>query len=68
MRLANLCGALDRHLRRIEEAFAVKVSRRNEYFRVEGPRAAAEGAMALLERLYERATQPIDDEALQLAL
>jgi phosphate starvation-inducible PhoH-like protein len=68
LRLANLCGALDAHLRRIESALAVRVSRRNEFFRIEGPRAAAEAAMALLKRLYERATQPIDDEALELAL
>ncbi len=68
LRLANLCGALDGHLRRIESALAVRVSRRNEFFRIEGPRAAAETAMALLQRLYERATRPIDDEALEFAL
>jgi phosphate starvation-inducible PhoH-like protein len=68
LRLANLCGPLDAHLRRIEAALAVRVSRRNEFFRIEGPRAPAETALDLLQRLYGQATQPIGDETLELAL
>ncbi len=67
-RLAHLCGSLDAHLRRIEQAFDVSISRRHEFFRIEGPKAAAELVMALLQALYEQALQPISEEQLQLAL
>ena len=67
-RLAHLCGPLDEHLRRIESALGVRISRRNESFRVEGPRAAAESAVALLQSFYPRAARPIPQETLQLAL
>ncbi len=67
-RLAHLCGSLDAHLRRIEQAFDVSISRRHEFFRIEGPKAAAELVMALLQALYEQALHPISEEQLQLAL
>ncbi len=67
-RLAHLCGSLDEHLRGIERALDVSVSRRNEFFRIEGPKARAAQAMSLLQALYEQAQRPIDAEQLQLAL
>ncbi|MEP7299416.1 MAG: PhoH family protein [Burkholderiales bacterium] len=67
-RLAHLCGSLDEHLRRIEEALDVSVSRRNEFFRIEGPKPRAEHAMNLLQALYDQAAQPISAEQVQLAL
>ncbi|MDP1690926.1 MAG: PhoH family protein [Burkholderiaceae bacterium] len=67
-RLAHLCGALDSHLRAIEAALGVAIARRNESFRVEGAKAAAERAVALLQSLYERAPRPIGAEAFQRAL
>ena len=67
-RLARVCGSLDAHLREIEAAFAVKVSRRDAEFRIDGPKAAAERAKGLLENLYERAKRPLSAETLQLAL
>ncbi len=67
-RLSHLCGPLDSHLRTIEAALAVAISRRHEFFRVEGPRAAAERALGLLQRLHAVALAPIGAEALQLAL
>jgi len=67
-RLAHLCGALDGHLRAIEAALGVAIARRNESFRVEGGKLAAERAVALLHTLYERAARPIGAEALQAAL
>jgi len=67
-RLAYLCGPLDGHLRTIESALAVAISRRHEFFRVEGPRPAVERALGLLQRLHAAAQAPIDEEALQLAL
>ena len=67
-RLARLCGALDSHLRSIELTFGVAVARRNESFRVEGPKVAVERAVALLRSLYERAARPICAEFFQMAL
>jgi phosphate starvation-inducible PhoH-like protein len=67
-RLAHLCGSLDAHLRSIEAALGVHISRRGEAFRVEGDPAQAERALALLRALYERAERPIGAEQLQLAL
>ena len=67
-RLAHLCGSLDEHLRSIERLLDVSLSRRNEFFRIEGPKPAAEHAMNLLLALYEQSQRPIGAEQLQLAL
>lgn len=67
-RLARLCGSLDSHLRDIEAALGVKITRRDAEFRINGAKAAAERAQALLEGLYERARRPLSAETLQLAL
>jgi phosphate starvation-inducible PhoH-like protein len=67
-RLANLAGSFDEHLRTIAAAFDVKVQRRNESFRVEGAKANAERAVALLQHLYGRAARPIGAEELELAI
>jgi phosphate starvation-inducible protein PhoH and related proteins len=64
-RLGHLCGALDEHLRRIEQALGVSIARRHERFRIDGEPAAAYATLALLQRLYDGATQPIEAEALQ---
>jgi phosphate starvation-inducible PhoH-like protein len=67
-RLAHLCGALDSHLRSIESALDVRITRRGESFAVEGTKRAAERAVALLQSLYDRARRPISPESFQLAL
>jgi phosphate starvation-inducible PhoH-like protein len=67
-RLSHLCGAVDEHLRAIEAALGVSISRRNESFRIEGAKAAAERAVLLLQRLYDRAAKPIAPQSFQLAL
>jgi len=67
-RLANLCGSLDEHLREIEAALGVLITRRHELFRIEGPKAAAERTARLLDTLYEAARRTIAPQALQLAL
>jgi phosphate starvation-inducible protein PhoH and related proteins len=67
-RLAHLCGMLDDHLRQIEAALGVKITRRGEQFRIDGPKAAAQRSQALLVALYERAKRAIPAETLQLAL
>jgi len=67
-RLAHLCGAFDEHLRAIEAALGVRISRREAAFQVDGNRPQAARALALLEMLYERAARPLPAEMLQLAL
>ena len=67
-RLAHLCGSLDEHLRQIELALGVRIVRRDDEFRIEGPKAAAERTRQLLDALYERARRAIPPETFQLAL
>jgi len=68
LRLAHLCGPLDQNLRDIESALGVTITHRHEAFRVEGDDGAAHAAATLLQTLYDSASEPIDAEALQLAL
>jgi len=63
-RLAHVCGPLDENLRRIEAACGVTLTRRDQQFRIDGPRAAVERAAALLDALYAQAAQPIDEAQL----
>ena len=67
-RLARLCGSLDEHLRSIELALGVNISRRNEFFRVEGAKDNAGVAMHLLQTLHERAEMAFSAEQVQFAL
>ena len=67
-RLGHLCGPLDAHLRRIEEALGVKIAHRHEQFKVDGSKAAAQRAMDVLQALYEIAQRPIDAAVVQLTL
>ena len=67
-RLAHLCGSLDEHLRSIEAALDVSITRRNESFRVEGGKRQAERAVALLQSLYDRARRALPAEQVQLAI
>jgi len=67
-RLAHLCGSMDEHLRDIEAALDVNITRRNESFDVKGPKPQAERAVALLQSMYDRAKRPIPAETFQLAL
>jgi len=67
-RLAHLCGSLDENLRSIESALEISISRRNEYFLVDGGKAQAERGLALLQALYGRAQEPVSAEQVQLAL
>jgi phosphate starvation-inducible protein PhoH and related proteins len=67
-RLAHLSGVLDAHLRAIESALGVRISRRHEAFRIDGAQPMAERALALLQALYARAARPIGEQALQLAI
>jgi phosphate starvation-inducible protein PhoH and related proteins len=65
-RLAHLCGPTDEHLRTIETALEVRISHRQEQFKVEGPKARAQRAMEVLQALYEIAGRSIAPEKVQL--
>lgn len=67
-RLGHLCGPLDAHLRRIEEALGVKIAHRHEQFKVDGPKVPAQRAMDVLQALYEIAQRSIDPAVVQLTL
>ena len=67
-RLAHLCGPLDAHLRSIESALGVQLTRRDASFRIDGPRDGVERTVRLLDLLYAQAAAPIGERALQLAL
>jgi phosphate starvation-inducible PhoH-like protein len=57
---------MDEHLRTIETALQVRISHRQEHFRVEGPKARAERAIDVLQALYEMAGRSISKEKVQL--
>jgi phosphate starvation-inducible PhoH-like protein len=59
---------MDEHLRTMEIALQVRVSHRQEHFRVEGPKAKAERALEALQALYEIAGRTISREKVQLML
>jgi phosphate starvation-inducible protein PhoH and related proteins len=65
-RLANLCGANDDHLRRLEAALNVNIAHRHEDFRVNGAKKDAQRVMELLQAAYEMAAKPISPETWQL--
>jgi phosphate starvation-inducible PhoH-like protein len=67
-RLARLCGQTDSHLRAVEAAIDVRITRRQAAFRIEGAKAHAESALEALKRLYDRAAHALDAEAIELAL
>lgn len=68
-RLAHVCGPLDEHLRTIEQALHVKITRKHEQFKIEGGKKAhAEHALAILQALYEQSARPIELATVQLML
>lgn len=67
-RLGHLCGPMDEHLRAIEAALPVTITRRQGAFKIDGGKRDAERTLALLEALYERAKKAIPVDTLQLAL
>ena len=67
-RLANLCGALDENLRQVETALDVNIARRGERFSITGKPARAKLAAQVLERFYERSSDTLSLEDIQLGL
>ena len=67
-RLARLCGALDANLRQIESALDVSIARRGARFSIRGtPRQAARAQQAL-EHFYQKASDELTLDDLQLGL
>lgn len=65
-RLSHLVGPMDEHLRTIEAGLQVRITRRQEHFRIEGPKAKAGRALDVLMALYETAGRSIPTERVQL--
>ena len=53
VRLANLCGPLDAHLKEVERRLSVEISNRGMDFILEGDRQAVRTAERVLRRLYD---------------
>ncbi len=69
LRLANLCGQFDQHLRQIENRLGVEIANRGNQFRLVGSRLAAQQSEAILRSLYEDTkTQTLDPEKIHLTL
>jgi phosphate starvation-inducible PhoH-like protein len=52
LRLANLCGQFDEHLKQIESRIGVEIFCRGNLFTVQGPDRAARATRRLLQNLY----------------
>jgi phosphate starvation-inducible PhoH-like protein len=69
LRLANLNGAFDGHLRALELGFGVEIHNRANRYAVTGPKAEAERAEAALRALYaQTADGAIEAEDVHLAV
>jgi len=65
-RLAHLCGPMDEHLRTVETALQVKITHRQEQFKIDGAKAKAQRALEVLQAMYEMAARPIAADKVQL--
>ena len=69
VRLVELCGPLDEHLRLIEARLCVEVRRRGNRFQLVGMIEAIARAESVLQDLYARAQrEPVDSERVHIAL
>ncbi|MEC4750298.1 PhoH family protein [Methylomicrobium sp. Wu6] len=69
VRLANLCGQLDQHLRQIEARLQVEISNRGNQFKVTGVDTSVKAACALMHKLFETTEKEIlTSEAIHLAM
>ena len=69
VRLVELCGPLDEHLRQIESRLGVEVKRRGNRFELVGLSDATRRAESVLQNLYARAkAEPVDSERVHIAL
>jgi len=69
MRLANLCGQFDEHLRHLERRLGVEISNRGNQFQVIGDERATRAANRLLQTLYDAtASEVLSPETIHLHL
>ena len=69
LRLANLCGQFDQHLKQIETRLEVDIFCRGNLFSIEGAPDDARNASRLLKRLYELSrTETLTPEVVNLHL
>ncbi len=69
VRLVELCGPLDEHLRLIELRLGVEVRRRGNRFQLLGSPPAIDRAETVLQGLYSRSQrEPVDSERVHIAL
>ena len=69
VRLVELCGPLDAHLRTIEARLGVEIRRRGNRFQIVGAPSSAKRAESVLQSLYARAQrEPVDPERVHFAL
>ncbi len=69
VRLVELCGPLDEHLRLIESRLGVEVRRRGNRFQLVGLSEATKRAESVLQDLYARAQrEPVDSQRVHIAL
>jgi phosphate starvation-inducible PhoH-like protein len=69
VRLANLAGPFDEHLRQLELRLGVQVGNRGQVFRIVGPPAGVSSAERVLRRLWdESAGTTLDPHAVHLHL
>lgn len=59
LRLANLCGQFDEHLRQVESRLGVEINNRGNRFRVIGEANALVGAERVLRSLYKAAGEEV---------
>ena len=69
LRLANLCGQFDEHLKQIESRLGVEIFCRGNLFTIRGPERTARAARRLLQNLYRlSATEVLTPEIINLYL
>jgi phosphate starvation-inducible protein PhoH and related proteins len=69
VRLVELCGPLDEHLRLIEARLGIEVRRRGNRFQLVGLSDAISRGESVLQSLYSRAQrEPVDSERVHIAL
>ncbi|MGJ0483423.1 MAG: PhoH family protein [Methylomicrobium sp.] len=69
VRLSNLCGQLDQHLRQIEARLQVEISNRGNQFKVTGVESSVNAACALMQKLFETTEKEVlTSESIHLAM
>ncbi len=61
VRLANLCGQFDEHLRLIEKRLAVQIANRGNQFKLSGKQEDMDAAVVVLEALYAETESAVLD-------